>query len=177
MLDSNEYLHLALNANKANDHHAALLFLKHALEQAPDNYAALYLLAAEHAELGMHVRAAGELSALLEKNPAIDIARFQLALLYLQLNDTEAAKQHFSDLNKQERDPSLSLFSTAYLAVLDGNPAVAGSKIKEGIAICPNNALKADMLKLLQGLDGNKAESSAPAPGFLGAYRESLEES
>jgi transposase InsO family protein len=56
--------------------HAAMVYLKEVLQTNPANSRALYLLAVQHAELGLHARATKEMLAALDLEPTLEIARF-----------------------------------------------------------------------------------------------------
>lgn len=178
MLDASEYLHLAINASQGGDHHAALNYLNTALELDPKNAAVLYFRAAEHAELGLMERAHAEMTDALELDPEMDIARFQLGLLSLQLSKEDDARNAFNSLSTKSADMSLREFSGAYLELLNENTDNAISRLTHGLASCSNAALKADMERVLTSISGAPALSSSEATEpavFLGAYRDNLE--
>ncbi|KWU52845.1 tetratricopeptide repeat protein [Pseudomonas palleroniana] len=179
MLDATEYLHLAIHASQDGNHHAALNYLNTALEQQPENAAVRYFLAAEHAELGLMDRAQAGMTQALELDPHMDIARFQLGLLNLQQQHVEQARIAFDYLQHHAQDASLKWFATAYLDVLNEQPANAVDKLKNGLAGCTNPALKADMTRVLSSLtdrDIAPQNDTVAAPSvFLGAYRDNLE--
>jgi DNA-binding CsgD family transcriptional regulator len=54
MYDIDEYLHLALHANAKRDPHACIGYLKDALRVEPQNPRAIYLLAIQHADIGLY---------------------------------------------------------------------------------------------------------------------------
>ena len=176
MLDAAEYLHLAIHASSKGDHHAALSYLKEALQREPDNAKAVYLLAAEHAELGLFDRAIAGMEAALSLDGQLEMARFQLGLLYLQANQLDNAKGQFSALGKSE-DLGLRAFANAMEALADDKTALAQEKLAFGLAHADNNpALKADMQRMLDRLlGGNATQASATetATVFLGAYQRS----
>ncbi len=178
MLDAAEYLHLAIHASQEGNHHSALGYLKQALEHEPSNPAVRYFLAAEHAELGLLDRARSEMIEVLELEPGMDIARFQLGLLHLQLQFEADARTTFAELASISQDASLQLFAQAYVEQLDENNQTAIEKLKAGLADCQNPALKGDMARVLASLTEQEAVSpqdEASAPVFLGAYRDSFE--
>lgn len=175
MLDADEYLHLAINASQAGNHHAALEHLHKALDQAPGHTAARYFLAAEHAELGLYERACKEMEELLLIAPDMAIACFQLGLLNLQLERPQEARQAFSNLSESTTDESLRDFSRAYIHLLDEQQREAMDLLSQGISTCSNPALKADMARVLASLSTSQADQAvtdgSPAPVYLGAYR------
>lgn len=179
MLDATEYLHLAIHASQDGNHHAALNYLNTALEQQPDNAAVRYFLAAEHAELGLMDRAHAGMTQALELDPRMDIARFQLGLLNLQLQKVEEARAAFDQLQSHAQDPGLKWFATAYLDLLNEQPEGAIDKLTRGLAECVNPALKADMTRVLASLTNTtvpaKDDTITKPSVFLGAYRDNLE--
>ncbi|SDA93531.1 TPR repeat-containing protein [Pseudomonas sp. NFACC15-1] len=178
MLDASEYLHLAINASQNGDHHAALNYLNAALEIEPKHAAVHYFRAAEHAELGMLERAHAEMIEALELDPEMDIARFQLGLLSLQLSKLDEARNAFNSLLNTSQDMSLGEFSGAYLELLDERTSNAITRLIQGLTDCPNPALKADMERVLASLSDTVAhitpDPTEPAV-FLGAYRNAFE--
>lgn len=177
MLDATEYLHLAIHASSKGDHHAALTYLKEALALEPKNASAVYLLAAEHAELGLFDRAITGMETALTLDEGIEMARFQLGLLLLQGNELERAKSHFSKLSKSA-DLGLRAFAEAMLALASEQVGTAQEKLAFGLAHSDNNpALKADMQRMLERLMGGQAKpaeqtaEAETASVFLGAYQ------
>ena len=175
MLDAAEYLHLAIHASSKGDHHAALSYLKETLKQEPGNAKAVYLLAAEHAELGLFERAIAGMEAALRLDSQLEMARFQLGLLYLQGNQVSNAKAHFSALSKSQ-DRGLQAFAAAMEALTEDKTALAQEKLAFGLAHADNNpALKADMQRMLDRLLGGGGAAEAPSSEatsvFLGAYQ------
>ncbi|WP_431495052.1 tetratricopeptide repeat protein [Pseudomonas brassicacearum] len=180
MLDASEYLHLAINASQNGDHHAALNYLNTALELEPKNAAVHYFRAAEHAELGLLERAHAEMIEALELDPGMDIARFQLGLLSLQLSKLDDARNAFNSLLNTSQEMSLREFSGAYLELLEERIPNAITRLTQGLTDCPNPALKADMERVLASLSDSPAPQSpdtAEPAVFLGAYRNTFETS
>lgn len=179
MLDASEYLYLAIHASQDGNHHAALNYLNTALEQQPDNAAVHYFLAAEHAELGLMDRAHTGMTHALELDPNMDIARFQLGLLNLQLQKVEEARVAFDYLQGSAQDTSLKWFATGYLDLINEKPEVAIADLTRGLSECTNTALKADMNRVLVSLTdtvvSSKSDTIATPNVFLGAYRDTLE--
>lgn len=180
MLDADEYLHLAINSSQTGDHHAALEHLHKALEKNPAHVGARYFLAAEHAELGLYERAHAEMQELLVMAPELDIARFQLGLLSLQLDRKESAQQAFAALAEGARDESLQVFAEAYISLLAEHKSDAIDQMEEGLRLCSNPALRGDMSRVLASLKqdapavADESGDTVP-PVFLGAYRNSDE--
>ena len=182
MLEAHEYLHLAIHASQENNHHAALDYLDRALSLEPDHPGARYYQAIEFAELGLFPRAASCMAAVVELEPGMDLARFQLGLLYLQLQQPEQARTVFESLQAVATDESLNAFASAYLSLLDEDHSSAISEFERGLTLCENQPLKGDMVRVLATLkpesslgDPEPVAAEINAPVFLGAYRETLE--
>src|SRR4051812_26034450 len=116
--DADEYLHLALHASSIGDHHACMTYLKELLRQQPAHAAALYLLAAQYAELGLGERAISTMKAALRIAPALDIARFQLAVLLLDRGHTFEARDHLRNIKGHA---ALRTCAQAMIAAADGD--------------------------------------------------------
>ncbi|MBA4077916.1 MAG: hypothetical protein C0508_23005 [Cyanobacteria bacterium PR.023] len=177
MLDSSEYLHLAIHASESGDHHAALNYLNQALTQDPNNASLIYFQAAEHAELGLFERASKGITQALAIDETLDVARFQLGLLHLQLQQTELAQHQFATLTEKTNDPSLKSFSKAYLALINENVESATELLEAGIASCESEPLKADMQRVLASLAESPVteEASDHSAMYLGAYRDTFD--
>ncbi len=179
MLDPDEYLHLAIHASSVGNHHACMTYLKEVLQRQPAHASALYLLAAQHAELGLMERAISGMKAALAITPDLEIARFQLGLLLLDRDRAGEAKQQLSALDAS-LNPALKAFSQALLALADADPAGAQKKLALGLALPSSNpALSTMMQRFFEHLaKKNEAAVEPPAsapeanPLFLGAYRQ-----
>lgn len=180
MLDATEYLHLAMHASQEDNHHAALGYLKEALQLEPDNARALYFLGAEHAQLGLFERALGEMLQAVQRDPNLDIAWFQAGLLGLQLQRPDQARAAFAELCRRGTDRGVRCFAQGYLDLLNEQPATAAENFEQGLQSCHNAALAADMRRVLDSLVNPGSGDNPPsAEGqvYLGAYRNALESS
>lgn len=180
MLEATEYLQLAIHAAQSGDHHAALGYLNQGLELEPENAALIYFQAAEYAEMGLFDRARAGMVRALEINGSIDIARFQLGLLYLKLEQPDAALEAFKVLVRNAADSSLRIFGEAYVDILSNELDAARVKLQAGLLECNNPALRKDMARILNELEGKPATNDdetgdESAAVFLGAYRNTLE--
>lgn len=122
MLDAEEYLHLAINATQHQQHHAALEYLHKSLDLKPENANAIFLLAAEHAELGLLDRAIQEMLQALELEPNLEFARYQLALLYTQVGDIQAGLKVWGYLGEHASDNAIKLVAQG-LSIIDDDYA------------------------------------------------------
>ena len=177
--DVEEYLHLAIHASSVGNPHACMTYLKEVLEQQPEHATALYLLAIQHAEIGLLERAISGLQAALAMKPELDIARFQLGMLLIDRRRPAEAKAQLAAL-KGCRDPALRAYGEGMIALADNNLVLAREKLALGFSHpATNAALSVLMRRLLDGLANAPpaAASKATAPGeplFLGAYRSPL---
>jgi tetratricopeptide (TPR) repeat protein len=165
--DAQEYIHLALHASAAGNAHACMTYLKDALRQEPDNATALYLLAVQHAEIGLTERAISGMRAALEIAPALEIARFQLGLLLVDRNALADARGSFGALQMSD-DAALRSCSIAMIAVCDGEVLLAREKLTQALSSCNANAALSDLMRrMLERLPLAGEER----PVDLGAYR------
>lgn len=185
VLDSEEYFHLAINATQNNQHHAALEYLHKCLELSPSNAQAIFLLAAEHAELGLYNRAIEGMEKSLSIDPTIEMAYYQLALLYIQQGNNFESLKLWEHLKENSKDQTLQFFAQGML-LLDSHRALAIDLIRKALEQeTQNKALQKSIENILTGLlssneEVNKAQSkdSEPLhPMFLNAYKQSSFES
>jgi tetratricopeptide (TPR) repeat protein len=175
MLDAEESFHLALHASSVGQHHACTEYRKEILAQQPDNAPAIYLLAAQHAELGLHERAIRGMRAALAIEPGLEMARFQLGLLLLDLHRRPEASETFAALSGSP-DDELRIFSAAMVAFCGDDPKVTIEKLARAVERPSRNApLSALMRRMLRALlkDANGAATASPAQDSrisLGAY-------
>lgn len=181
MLDSEEYLHLAIHATQNNQHHAALEYLHKCLDLSPENALATFLLAAEHAELGLFNRAIEGLEKCISLNPDIEMAYYQLALLYMQQGDNVKCVSLWQHLSENSREQTLKLFAQGML-LLDTDKTEAINLIQEAAAQETNNkALIASIENILSRLSPDDQIKIQPDPNtsepmhpmFLNAYKRS----
>jgi len=180
MYDLEEYLHLALHANAKRDPHACIGYLKHALRVEPENAKAVYLLAIQHAEIGLIDRGIAGLTKVIALEPTFEIARLQLGLLLLDRGRTTEARAQFA-ASRASADPAMRAFAEGMMMAADGQISAASEKINAGLAVSTtNSALGLLMQEVLPRLDkmkpaaGRRAEEPAAKEGdkriFMGAY-------
>lgn len=199
MLDAQEYLHLAVNASQQGDHHASIDYLHKCLDQEPENSDALYLLAAEHAELGLLDRGIAGMERAIELDPAQETAKFQLALLYLAQSRPEKARDSLESLHEETQDAALKQYSFAMLRVIGDEIEKAVEEIRQGLdadygntqldntmrnvlaAIerqefsarsTPSSAANTDNLNTENVNTGEEADEPVRRSVFLGAYKD-----
>ncbi|MBB6091184.1 tetratricopeptide (TPR) repeat protein [Povalibacter uvarum] len=176
VLDADEYLHLAFHASAHGQHHACLSYLKEVLSLQPRNATALYLLATQHADLGLHARAIAGMKSALAIDPGLEAARFQLGWMLMDAGAVAEAKTHFGTL-ATSADQAMQSYASALGALADGNIVAAKSHIESGLSRKVGNpGLTNIMMQLLAKLSNAKAATpaseagTAPAPINLGAY-------
>jgi tetratricopeptide (TPR) repeat protein len=182
MLDAEEYFHLALHASSVGDYHSCLTYLNSALKQQPRNANALYLLAVQHAELGLANRAMGEIQAALAIEPGLsgnarDMARFQLGLLLLFDRKRAAeAKEQMMHVTASG-DATLRTYAEAVIAVADNDAGRAIDLLRAALSQPAGiPALAVLMQRLLDRLSqaqapaGQGSEEPKPQSAYLGAY-------
>lgn len=171
-LDAEELKFLAIQASRNSDAQHALLYLKHAMQQQPGDGELLYLLAAEHAQLGMYERAAEEMTAALNLKPDMHTARLQLGLLHLTAGRGDAALSVLRPLVGLGSESCFSHFATGLEhLVMDQFPACRAA-LERGISLNQENqALNADMQKIIDALPAPEEPDTSDAGSvWLAAY-------
>jgi len=182
-LDQEELLHLAIEASREQRHGDAIDYLKQAVERSDSNYKALYLLAAEHAQIGMTERAIEEFNRALDIEPNLPPARFQLGLLFLCNARVPEALAAWEPLERlAENDPYL-FFKRGLECLCRDDFAGCERELKRGMELnTVNAALNTDMQRVLndvaahlakQGLE-QPATGAQPGQILLNAYTKSL---
>jgi DNA-binding CsgD family transcriptional regulator len=179
MYDLEEYLHLALHANAKRDPHACIGYLKEALRAEPQSSRAIYLLAIQHAEIGLVDRGIAGLTKVLTLEPAFEIARLQLSLLLLDRNRTTDARAELS-ASRASADPAVREFAEGMILAIDGRIAEAVDKLKARLELSAGHgALRMLTQEVVAKLEKMKAgglrgSASGAADGdrriFMGAY-------
>ncbi len=182
-LDEDELLHLAIEASRAHRDGDAIVYLKQAIERSASNYKAIYLLAAQHAQIGLNDRAMEGFRKALEIEPKLAPARFQLGLLLLvngRLDEALAAWQALGEL--PDSDPFLH-FKQGLEKLCRDDFAGAEESLKRGMALNrANPSLNKDMQGVLDRMaaqiksGGQQPPASGAQPGqiLLNAYTKSL---
>lgn len=162
MLDAEEYFHLALHASAIGDHHACMTHIEEVLQREPHHARAIYLLAVQHAELGLMQRAITGIKAALSIDPDLEIARFQLGLLLMfDKNQPQDAKCYLERLGSSE-NRALRAYSQAMIAIADNEPALARQKLAIGLAeSSPDSPLSTLMRRLFERMSNGMALPNA----------------
>ncbi|SRR6266446_2909251 len=150
-LDVDELLQLALQASKENRNEQSITYLKRALDLKPREGRLHYMLAAEHAQMGLYDRAAEEMAKAVELDSSLVTAHFQLGLLHLTSGRVAQAESAWRPLDKLGPDHFLHLFKTGMLHLARDEFKECKSCLERGIkANNFNEALNVDMRRVLQ---------------------------
>ena len=182
-LDNDELLRIALDAVNQDRHAEAVTMLKTLIERDPRHKYATYLLAAEHAQLGMMDRAEEGFRRSVELAPDFPMARFQLGQLYLVKNDGASAQAVLAPLTKLPAGDALSAYARGLIAAAEEDLPGAIESLRAGLA-CEQTipALASDMQRVLNNLlalrDGPPpaamvGSAGAASPLFLSNYGKS----
>jgi thioredoxin-like negative regulator of GroEL len=167
-LDNDELLRLSLEAINTGRDPEAVVMLKTLLERDPQHVYGQYLLAAQHAQLGMMDRAEAGFRAVVAQSPEFPMARFQLAQLLLATSRPEEAKQQLAPLAGFPDGQALGGYARALLAAADDDVTETVSQLRAGLS-WPQDipALAMDMQHLLGSLVassvGQEAANTSPA--------------
>lgn len=178
-LDSEELLQLAVLDSAADRHDTAIVKLKKAVALDPRNAKALYMLGAEHAEIGLMERAIEEMTRALEVDPALETAHFQLGLLLYSLGRVPEASDRWDQLSYLGDDHPLVAFKTGLLLLNDNKLEEAELMLVRArdSVVSASAPLRADIEKVLantrrhrEQLAGKESsEASGNTPRISGA--------
>jgi predicted Zn-dependent protease len=180
-LDNDELLRIALDAVNQDSHADAVSMLKTLLERDPKHVFATYLLAAEHAQLGMMDRAEEGFRRTVQLAPDFPIARFQLGQMHLVKGDASAAKETLAPLAGGPSDKALTHYAMGLIAAANEDAAGAIAHLQAGLAF-PQEipALTGDMSRVIANLQAMGQHGVSPdeaasgpasaAPLFLTGY-------
>lgn len=176
-IDNDELLRLTLDSINQERHADALSMLKVLLERDSEHAFATYLLAAEHAQLGMMDRAEEGFERAVKLAPDFVMARFQLGQLYLVKDKGDAAKEMFAPIALLPEGQALSAYAKGLIAAIDDNLGEAVAQLQAGLA-CEQEvpALAEDMSNMLSNLKAMTADANsltqhnAAAPMYLSNY-------
>jgi tetratricopeptide (TPR) repeat protein len=154
---------LALNAGADGDHHACMAYLEEVLEREPCNARAIYLMAVQHAELGLTQRAIAGIKRALSIEPDLEIARFQLGLLLMfDSNRPDDAKDYLERLCVSQ-NLALRAYSEAMIAMADNEPGLARQKLAVGLSeSAPDSPLSLLMRGLFARMSGPACDIRLP---------------
>lgn len=178
-LDNEELLRLSLEAINGNRDAEAISMLKLMLSREPGHLHATYLLAAQHAQIGMFDRAEAGFRTVVEMAPEFSIARFQLGQLLTMKGVPDEVREVLSPL--VGGDDAVAAYARGMIAFADGDADTGVEELGRGLAL-PQEipALASDMARLRDNILANAAQASAPleaqptgpvpTPAFLTGY-------
>ncbi len=171
-LDAEELLQLALRATDENRREDAIAYLHRALALKPDEGRLHYMLAAEHAQIGLYDRAAEEMAKAVQLDPSLVTAHFQLGLLHITGGRVAEAEAAWRPLDKLGKDNFLHLFKTGMLHLVRDEFKESESCLERGIkANNFNEPLNNDMRRILRDVQerlGKAAAAPVAAPAEPG---------
>lgn len=168
-LDSDELLGLSLSAMNADRDAEATDLLKVLIEREPGHAYGHYLLAAQHAQLGLMDRAEAGFRNAASLAPAdFPMPRFQLGQLLMLKGKAQEAREILEPLTRQ--NGSLAAYASALsdLAAEDVHSAI--QHLQKGLEQ-PQSipALEQDMARLLQKLREREQLQEQPETAAAGA--------
>ncbi len=164
MLDQTELFQLGLNASTSGDSGSAIAYLKEATARADASALAHYLLGAEYAQIKLYERAIDAMEAAIALDPALAIARLQLAMLWLGANDNARATVTLAPLQELAPHDPLQRFGSGLLHLVRGELAEAQRCLGEGVALnTANPALNGDMQRVMREIETLQSGAAAPA--------------
>ncbi|MGO1072529.1 tetratricopeptide repeat protein [Lysobacter sp. CA199] len=150
-LDNPALLQLAFAAIAQARDVEAVRLLKIVLERDPGNLHAEYLLAIQHAQLGLYERAEERLRAVLAAVPGFVVARFQLAQLLVMRGTAKDAREWLQPVLGET--PPLGAYAQGLLAAAEGDAAGACALIEAALLLPqPIAPLAGDMRRLCDQL-------------------------
>ncbi|MBD9477437.1 hypothetical protein [Pseudoxanthomonas sp. PXM02] len=168
-LDDEELLRLSLSAMNAERDAEATDLLKVLIEREPSHAYGHYLLAAQHAQLGLMDRAEAGFRTAAGLAPAdFPMPRFQLGQLLVLKGEAYEAREVLEPLTRQ--GGSLAAYSAAlsHLAAEDVPSAI--EHLQQGLEQPqPIPALEQDMARLLQQLREREQHQEQPETAVSGA--------
>ena len=178
-LDAKDCFNLALNASATGNHHACITYLEEVLRQQPANARAIYLMAAQHVELGLRQQGIAGIRTALSIEPDLEIARFELGLLLFDNNEPGEARDCLGRL-RGSSNGALRAYAEALIAIADNDPTLARQQLALGQSeSSPGPQLSELMNQLLERLsmpssraEVNGGDEAAARP--LSAYSTSL---
>src|SRR5260221_4074609 len=123
---------MALDRINQDRHADAVSMLKTLLERDPKHVFGTYLLAAEHAQLGMMDRAEEGFRKTIQMAPDFPIARFQLGQMCLVKGDPADAKATLPPLANLPANQALSNYARGLIAAADEDAGEAIGQLQAG---------------------------------------------
>lgn len=154
-------LQQALEAERRGDGDAAFELLKRSIASPTPNPLAHHLLAAEFMERGEIGNAVLHFTRTLELAPGMDVARLQLALLWLGQGNPAITATTLQPLLDTPPGTALHAFATALSKLSGSDIDGAMASLEAALAAdCDNKPLVSDMRTLLDRLRGAKSSAT-----------------
>jgi len=160
--DVEELKRLASSASQAGHCDQAIRYLKQARQIAPADGMITYLLAAEHARLGIYPHAMAELELALEQAPELAVARFQLGFLKLAAGDDQAARRILLPLSELGEDSCFHHFQQGLEHLVEERFDACRQALERGLERNSEHpAVNGDIEKVLRAIEDRR---EPPAP-------------
>lgn len=175
MISAREYLHLAVRSSQEGNHQQALEQLYACIDMQPDNAVALFMLGAEHAELGLPDLAIEHLEKSIELDESIEMAHMQLGLIYSGLGRFDEAKTAWQRLLTLVKLDYLRVATEGLLKICSDDIPNGIEQIKSSMDLNADNAAFNESLqRIIDQLEPTKDElQHSEGHQFLGAYQSS----
>jgi len=157
-------LRRAQRADAKRDPYGCIVYLMEALRIEPENSKAIYLLAVQHAEIGLVELSISGLSKLMKVEPAFELARLQLGLLMLDRGWPADARSQFAAL-KASSDGPMRAFSDAMVLAVDGRIDAASEAIKSGLAMSTTSSARHLLMRGILWRLGKTRSAATQEPG------------
>jgi hypothetical protein len=139
-----------------------MTYLEEVLQRQPRNARAIYLLAVQHAELGLTARAAAGIKTALLIEPDLELARFQLGLLLLFDNNEPIEAKGYLDRLRTSQNRALRAYAEAMIAICDNQMSLARQKLVVGLSeSSPDSPLALLMRRVFESMLSNPDEQGA----------------
>ena len=127
----------------------------------------LFLLGAQHAQIGLHARAIEEIARSVALDATVPAAHFELGPLHMMAGAGEQAREAWRPLENLAQDDPFQVFSGGLLRLLGDDLAGCIGEIRRGLTLCAGNAaLAGSMQKILDSaLAVQQAQGAGPAQG------------
>lgn len=166
-LDADELFHFAIQASQNKENDKAVLYLKQAIEQTPDDAKLYFLLGAQHADLHMYEKAIEDMVKAITLEPSLYIAHFQLGLLYATSSRIDEAEQAWLALDKLGENDALNFFRKGLLHLARDEFEKAKYYLKSGIDHNQSNPkLNQDMQNMLNQVLNICPDTEEPKTGI-----------
>lgn len=168
--DVEELLHLGMKLTAQQRYADALACLKRAARLDPHNGTVTYFIAVVYAQINLYERALTTMKHAVQLEPGLDIAHFQIGLLYFTSNRLAEAIEAWRPLDRLGEEHPLFLFKAGLEALARDDFATCRRYLNRGIRLnATNEPLNNDMRAVLQRIEGQPtsvpAAAAPEAPG------------